>query len=553
MSGPAGSQAAKLLAVLALEERKPDVFVGQTPSTERQRIFGGQVAGQALMAAGLTVPADRPVHSLHSYFLRPGDPTEEIRYAVDRIRDGRSFTTRRVVAWQDRKGEEVAIFSLTADFHAGEKPVAEHSLPMPDVPGPENLLGTAEIAARHGERAKWMNAMGQVVEQRFLADPFTAPPKTYPDTKSWGWFRVAGLLGDDAAVQAAALTFVSDLTLLSAGLRPARRRLAGLHRREPRPLGVVPPPGPRRRVVPLRDRQPGRRLRPGAVLRPDLGRRRHARRHGGPGGAHPVTRRLRSPPPRARPRLGPLGLLVLAASAAASAAAAGWPPARLRCRTGAVLLGGPLGCRRGEVGRQPVVALAQEGPHPLDVRPGGGRRADGDPQHGLAAHGRVGQEHLAAVVEPLQQRHGGDVGVHVVGPAGPQADQRERMGGRDVEPLVGLRPAGQFLGQGDVRADVGAQPLGAVPAQHEPQLERAEPAAQRDLPVAEVDDGAGVGGGVAQVLGEDRQRAGERRPVGDPEQGGVEAGEQPLVRVGGVAVGPLDAGLQRAQLRARSR
>jgi acyl-CoA thioesterase II len=218
VSDPAGSQAAALLAVLALEEREPDVFVGKTPSTERQRIFGGQVAGQALMAAGQTVPADRPVHSLHSYFLRPGDPTEEIRYAVDRIRDGRSFTTRRVVAWQDRKGEEVAIFSLTADFHAGEKPVAEHSLPMPDVPGPEEALGTAEIVAHHGERVAWMSAMSQVVEQRFLADPFTAPARTYPDTKSWGWFRVAGRLGDDAAVHAAALTFVSDLTLLSAGL-----------------------------------------------------------------------------------------------------------------------------------------------------------------------------------------------------------------------------------------------------------------------------------------------------------------------------------------------
>jgi acyl-CoA thioesterase-2 len=88
---------------------------------------------------------------------------------------------------------------------------------MPDVPGPEDALGTEEIAARHGERAAWMNAMGQVVEQRFLVDPFTAPPRTYPDTKSWGWFRVAGRLGDDPAVQAAALTFVSDLTLLSAG------------------------------------------------------------------------------------------------------------------------------------------------------------------------------------------------------------------------------------------------------------------------------------------------------------------------------------------------
>ena len=215
--GAGGTQAAALKAVLDLEERETDVFVGQTPSTQRQRIFGGQVAGQALMAAGSTVAAERPVHSLHSYFLRPGDPTEEIRYAVERLRDGRSFTTRRVVAWQDRKGEEVAIFTLTADFHAGEAAVAEHSLPMPAVPAPESLPGTAEIVAEHGEQAAWMAAMGRVVEQRFLQDPFAAPPKSPPDTKTWTWLRVAGELTDDRAVHAAALTFVSDLTLLSAG------------------------------------------------------------------------------------------------------------------------------------------------------------------------------------------------------------------------------------------------------------------------------------------------------------------------------------------------
>ena len=218
MSDRAGeSQAAALMAILDLEERDEDVFVGQTPSTERQRIFGGQVAGQALVAAGRTVPADRGVHSLHSYFLRPGDPFAEIRYAVDRIRDGRSFTTRRVIAWQERKGEDVAIFALTADFHAGEKAVAEHCVPMPDVARPEGLPGTAEIAARHGEPAAWMDAMGRAVEQRFLEDPFDTPPKSPPDTKSRTWFKVAGELNDDAFVHSAALTFVSDLTLLSAG------------------------------------------------------------------------------------------------------------------------------------------------------------------------------------------------------------------------------------------------------------------------------------------------------------------------------------------------
>ncbi|CCG03191.1 acyl-CoA thioesterase [Blastococcus saxobsidens] len=215
--GAEATQAAALLSVLDLTERETDVFVGRTPTTERQRIFGGQVAGQALVAAGRTVPVERGVHSLHSYFLRPGDPTEEIRYSVDRIRDGRSFTTRRVIACQRRNGEDVAIFALTADFHAGEPAVAEHALPMPAVPGPEDLPGTDEIVARHGGQAAWMAAMGRVVEQRFTRDPFAAPPKAPPDTQTWTWFRVAGELTDDPVVQAAALTFVSDLTLLSAG------------------------------------------------------------------------------------------------------------------------------------------------------------------------------------------------------------------------------------------------------------------------------------------------------------------------------------------------
>src|SRR4029078_3709750 len=124
------------MAVLGLEERDEDIFVGQTPTTPSQRVFGGQVAGQALMAAGLTAPARRGVHSLHSYFLRPGDPNEEIRYVVERIRDGRTFSTRRVLAHQRRKGEDVAIYALTADFTAGEWEHGEHSLAMPPTAAP---------------------------------------------------------------------------------------------------------------------------------------------------------------------------------------------------------------------------------------------------------------------------------------------------------------------------------------------------------------------------------------------------------------------------------
>jgi acyl-CoA thioesterase II len=213
-----GSQAAALMVVLDLDEREPDVFVGQTPTTALQRIFGGQVAGQALMAAGRTVPSDRGVHSLHSYFLRPGDPHEEIRYSVERIRDGRSFSTRRVLAHQDRRGEEVAIFALTADFTAGERPVVEHALPLPDVPAPDTLPALEHYAARHPEVSAGAKLIGRAVEQRLLEDPFAPEPKTPPHTATRVWMRVAGRLPDDSAVHTAALTFASDLTLLSAGL-----------------------------------------------------------------------------------------------------------------------------------------------------------------------------------------------------------------------------------------------------------------------------------------------------------------------------------------------
>src|SRR3984885_966398 len=122
-----------LVDLLDLEPIEVNIFRGTQLDEERQRVFGGQVAGQALMAAGRTVEHGR-VHSLHSYFLRPGDPTAPILYEVDRIRDGRSFTTRRVVAIQHGR----AIFNMSASFHVDETGLS-HQLPMPDVPPPETL------------------------------------------------------------------------------------------------------------------------------------------------------------------------------------------------------------------------------------------------------------------------------------------------------------------------------------------------------------------------------------------------------------------------------
>src|SRR3954469_10017731 len=116
-----------LVALLDLEEVERDIFRGVSTRSRWQRVFGGQVAGQALVAAGRTVDPDRTVHSLHAYFIRPGDPNVPILYDVDRLRDGRSFTPRRVVAIQHGK----AIFNLSASFHLAEDGL-EHQLPFPD-------------------------------------------------------------------------------------------------------------------------------------------------------------------------------------------------------------------------------------------------------------------------------------------------------------------------------------------------------------------------------------------------------------------------------------
>ncbi|WP_197357294.1 acyl-CoA thioesterase, partial [Streptomyces clavuligerus] len=128
-----------LLALLDLEQIERDIFRGRSRASVTGRVFGGQVAAQALAAAGRTVPGDRPAHSLHAYFLRPGDAAAPVVYTVDRIRDGRSFTSRRVVAVQH--GEPV--FHLSASFQVPEEGL-EHRTGMPDAPDPESLPTAAE-------------------------------------------------------------------------------------------------------------------------------------------------------------------------------------------------------------------------------------------------------------------------------------------------------------------------------------------------------------------------------------------------------------------------
>lgn len=215
-AGPVVGQQAvdQLVGTLDLEEIETDVFCGVSPAESLQRIFGGQVAGQALVAAGRTVPAERAVHSLHAYFLRPGDPAVPIRYLVDRIRDGRSFTTRRVVAVQHGK----AIFNLAASFALSE-PGLEHQLPMPDVPAPQDLPTFAERAAPFGARLGPFSRLPRPIDLRYVDDPPWVSRDGGPREPSQRvWLRTDGPLPDDPLVHVCALTYASDMTLLDSVL-----------------------------------------------------------------------------------------------------------------------------------------------------------------------------------------------------------------------------------------------------------------------------------------------------------------------------------------------
>lgn len=203
-----------LLTILDLEQLDVNIFRGLSPDESVQRVFGGQVAGQALVAAGRTVPTDRHVHSLHAYFLRPGDPAIPIIYQVDRIRDGRSFTTRRVVAVQH--GEP--IFHLSASFQIVE-PGVEHQGVMPEAPDPESLmtLNDRRLAAGIPSSSRWERP--RPIDLRYVDDPPWLPQgDTVPHNHQQVWFRANGELPDDPLLHVCAVTYASDMTLLDSVL-----------------------------------------------------------------------------------------------------------------------------------------------------------------------------------------------------------------------------------------------------------------------------------------------------------------------------------------------
>jgi acyl-CoA thioesterase II len=211
-----------LLAILDLEPLEVNLFRGRSPQVGWQRVFGGQVIGQALVAACRTVDVTgRPPHSLHAYFLLPGDPKVPIIYEVDRIRDGKSFTTRRVVAIQH--GE--AIFTMAVSFHCDE-PGMSHQAQMPAVPRPDELPDENEIKARvlplmpdpvrrYYERERPIE-WRPVELDRYLG-------KRIADGRFHVWIRATGRLPDEPAIHQCVLAYASDMLLLDSALIPHGR------------------------------------------------------------------------------------------------------------------------------------------------------------------------------------------------------------------------------------------------------------------------------------------------------------------------------------------
>ena len=211
-----------LLAILDLEQLEVNLFRGQSPKSGWQRVFGGQVIGQALVAATRTVGGRHP-HSLHCYFMLPGDPKVPIIYEVDRIRDGKSFTTRRVVAIQHGH----AIFSMSASFQV-EEPGLEHQMPAPDLPPPEELVAEDVLkqmfmdSATEPMKAYWRRE--RPIELRPVSlRHYVGREKLEPVQHVW--FRATGALPEDPGIHACVLAYASDMLLLDTSLYPHGRSL----------------------------------------------------------------------------------------------------------------------------------------------------------------------------------------------------------------------------------------------------------------------------------------------------------------------------------------
>ena len=219
-----------LAALLDLEEIDLNLYRGKQSDTDRQRVFGGQVAAQAMIAGVRTVAPEFGIHSLHSYFLRPGDTRVPIVYDVERIRDGRSFATRRVSARQHGR----PIFYLTANFQREEEGL-EHQDVMPEVPGPEQGMTMVELMRAAGNTEtdalakEWASLDARIIgsSRDGLPEDPTRPARARM------WIRVNAALGDDPIVHRAAFTYASDMSLLGATLtahdvRPSDIQMASL-------------------------------------------------------------------------------------------------------------------------------------------------------------------------------------------------------------------------------------------------------------------------------------------------------------------------------------
>lgn len=207
--------ASGLAALLDLEHIDDTLFRGQQPDTDRQRVFGGQVAAQALVAGTRTVDPAFVVHSLHSYFLLPGDTSVPIVYDVERLRDGRSFGTRRVVARQHGR----PIYFQTASFQREEEGY-EHQDRMPEVPEPAAGFDMVDLMRRSGNQdADALAKEWAALEARYVGSSrFDMPEDPDHPSRARMWIRVGEGLGDDPQVHRAAFTYASDIGLLGAAL-----------------------------------------------------------------------------------------------------------------------------------------------------------------------------------------------------------------------------------------------------------------------------------------------------------------------------------------------